>query len=185
MGNGKDKWRPDEDVTLQRLHADGLSQGAVAQQMRRSKSTVSHHSIRLGLAWDREQTVQAVQAAARDAKTRRAELEIKLLDDAERLRAQIWRKTEYIDHGGKDYVEVKWTLKEPTPADKLKLMQAATSAIDKSLRISNHDTDDGAAEAASMLSRLAEGLGVPMSVQAPPPMTVVREVPGLEDEDLI
>lgn len=133
----------------------------IAQVMNRSKATISRHSTRLGLSWDRSATANAAKARSIDAKARRAELEILLLEDASRLRAQIWRKTTYVDHGGKDYVEVKWSQNQPNAGDKLKLMQAATAAIDRSLKISQHDNDGGTTEASSMLQRLAETLGVP------------------------
>lgn len=154
-------WTPDHDTQLASLHAQGLSVRQIADRMGMTKTRVADRARKAGLRWDRAQTAAATRAVVIDAKARRALLEHKLLDDAERLRAQMWEPHEYIDHGGKDYVEVRWTQAEPTPTDKLKLMSAATQAIDRSLKIAQHDSDGGAHEATSMLQRLADAIGVP------------------------
>lgn len=126
---------------LRQLHGRGLSCAAIARELGVARSTVSRACAKLGLLFDRAQTKQATAAKVADAKARRATLSLNYLGDAERLREQLWEPHTYRDHGGRDFVEARWTQNEPTPADKLKLMQASTLAADKSIRIEQHDSD--------------------------------------------
>lgn len=137
-----------------------LSVRGIAEQMGFSRTTVSRHGKRLGLVFDQRQTKAATKAVQVTAKARRAILELQLLEDAERLRSQIWLPHTYIDHGGKDFIQVTWETTEPTPTDKLKLMQAATAAIDRSVKLTQLDSDRGATGAISLLENLAKSLGV-------------------------
>lgn len=123
------------------LHAAGRGRNEIAAELGRSAAAITGAAGRLGLSFDRSATAAATAAVVIDAKARRAALVLDLLGDAVRLRAQIWAPHEYVDHGGKDFVEARWTQPEPSAADKLKLMQAAGTAIDKSLRLEQHDAD--------------------------------------------
>lgn len=148
-----------ERKQVRQLHARGLGRNDIARELGRSVSTITAVAKQLGLSFDRSMTAAATAAKVADAKARRAALQLDLLGDAEKLRAQLWVEHEYIDHGGKDFNEARWTQPEPTAADKLKLMQAAKLALDGSLRLDLHDADNGAGEATSMLDALAAGLG--------------------------
>lgn len=155
--------RPLSDDEVQRLrsmHAAGATRNDIARALDRSGSTVSKYAAEHGLSFDRAGVAAATEARKADAKAKRAELEVLLLEDARQLRAQMWQPHTYIDHGGKDFVRVEWTQQEPTPTDKLKLMQATGSAIDRSLRIAEHDSDQGVDAAKSLLGSLAEKLGL-------------------------
>lgn len=142
-----------------KLHAAGLGRNEIARNIRRNVASVTKIANELGLSFDRSATRAATAAKVFDAKARRAQLMQDLIADAEKLRAEIWQPCEYVDHGGKDFDEARWTLPTPTAADKLKLMQAARTALDGSLRIEVHDADGGAGESNSMLDALAAGLG--------------------------
>lgn len=131
----------DELTQIRRLHAAGTTRNDIARILERSGSTISKAAAKLGLSFDREQVKAATEARVADARARRAELMSTLLDDAERLRGQIWEPHEYRDHGGRDFVEQKWIQDEPTPTDKLKLMQATSSALSTSMRLDLHDAD--------------------------------------------
>lgn len=161
------RWTEIHDLQLATLHAENLGVRAIAERMGFGRNTISTRAKRLGLTFDRRQTKAATAAVQADAKAKRAALELKLLDDAEKLRSQMWEPATYIDHGGKDFIQVTWTQDEPTSSDKLKLMQAASAALDRSIKISQLDSDNGAAGAISMLEGLAKQLGVT----------------GVEDED--
>lgn len=161
-------WTPQHDDQLLDLHAQDLSVRDIAERMGVSKSLVSRRARAAGLTFTRTKTRAATEAAVADAKARRAVLELTLLQDADRLRSQIWQPHTYIEHGGKDYVRVEWTQDEPSPTDKLKLMQAAGIAVDRSLKITAVDSDNGATEAVSMLQRLADAIGVPQPTRATP-----------------
>lgn len=156
------KARPitDEDRRKVRdLHAAGESRNAIAEAIGRSGATVSKIADELELSFDRSAVRAATEAKVADARARRAALQLKLLSDAERLREQIWQPHTYIDHGGKDFVRAQWTQNEPSPVDKLKLMQAATAAATTSMRLDDHDTvGDDVDEAKSMIGALAAGL---------------------------
>lgn len=112
----------------------------------------------------------ATQAAVLDAKARRAVLELTLLDDAERLRAQVWKPHRYWDWGGKDHDFDEITADEPTPTDKMKLMQAASTALDRSLKIAVHDAGAQAEGVRSLLGELGKALGIDDAAGEPPPV---------------
>jgi AraC-like DNA-binding protein len=148
-----------------RLHAEGLGCKAIARQAGVSPSTVSKVCNENGLTFDRTKTAIATKALVADAKHRRAVLADGFLDDAAKLREQIFAPVEYIDHGGKDYIEVRWFQNEPTPTDKLKLAQALDVLLRRHEALVNMDTDHGAGEAESVLDRLAEGIAAAVNQQ--------------------
>lgn len=142
------------------LHGKGLGRNTIAREVDCSVGTVTNIAQDLGLSFDRAMTKASTAARKADCAERRSRLEQQLLADAEQLRGQVFTAHEYIDHGGKDYIEVRWLQDEPSPADKLKLMQAAGIAVDRSLRIGELDKDDEVEEAKAMLVDLFEKLGV-------------------------
>lgn len=135
-------WEPAETDTLRALHADGLSLNAIAKRMARSKDVISRRAADLGLNWDRTRTAVATQAVVLDAKARRAQLANDFLADAERLRKQLWEPTEYVEHGGKDFDEVRWTRDTPIFQDQLRIMQTTALATDRALKLMVFDADD-------------------------------------------
>lgn len=150
---------------LRELHASGASRNAIAKELGRSSSTVSAAAAKLGLSFDRTATATATAAAAAakvaDAKSRRAALVLDLLDDAERLRQQLWEPTTLHSFGGKDHTYASKRLTEPTFADKRSIMRAVSTAVTASTRLELHDAaDEGTAGAKSMLLELASALNV-------------------------
>ena len=152
-------WSDDEDERLRELHASGKSLHAIAGEMGRAKSTVSRESKRLQLSWTRDQVNAATEAKVADAKGRRAALQIALLEDAEKLRAQLWKPTLAFNFGGKDNTYNEHQLDQPTFTDQLKIMQATGVAGDRSLKLAEHDSD-GAEQVRSLLGGIAEALGL-------------------------
>lgn len=149
------------------LHAKGLGRNSIAREIGCSVGTVTGIARELGLAFDRSMTETAVAARKTDCAERRSRLEQQLLDDAERLRGQVWAPHEYIDHGGKEYVEVRWLQDEPTPSDKLKLMQAARAALDGSLKLTQLEAATGDEPVKALLVGLGRALGVIPADEAP------------------
>jgi hypothetical protein len=145
---------------LTELHAKGLGRNSIARELDCSVGHVTNMAQDLGLSFDRTSTEQATAARRADLAERRTRLEGQLLEDAERLRGQVWASHEYIDHGGKDFVQVRWVQDEPTPSDKLKLMQAAGVAIDRSLKIAATDAESGDGPVTALLVNLGRALGV-------------------------
>lgn len=149
-----------EKDRIRQLHADGATRNDIARDLGRSPAAITGFCQREGLTFNRSATVAATVAKRADAAARRAAIAEKLLDAADRLADQAFAPHEYIDHGGKDFVEVRWTQKEPAPADKLKLIQAAGIALDRHVKLVELDKGTEIAAAASMLGRLVEALGV-------------------------
>lgn len=152
----------DEDRNqIVRLHAQGLSRNAIARAIGRSGRTVSRIAAELDppLTFERGEQVQAAtQAKVIDAKARRAQLALDLLDDAERLRLQLFAPTKAFNFGGKDNSYNETLLEEPTFTDKLKIVQAAATAIGKAIDIDKYDAGTGLDGVVSLLDRVAAGL---------------------------
>ncbi len=132
----------DEKTRIADLHAKGWSCNRIATELGRSPATISRYAAREGLTWDREKTKAAVEAHKTDAKARRAELANLLLEDARRLRDQIYEPAIVYNFGGRENTYAENTLPEPDYAAKLKIMQAAGIAIDRSLRLDSYDSDE-------------------------------------------
>lgn len=142
------------------LHAQGHSRNEIARSIGRSGRTVSRIADALGLTFERGEQVQAAtQAKVIDAKAKRAQLALDLLDDAARLREQIWLPAKVFNFGGRDNDYNEVTHDEPPAVDKLKLIQAAATAASQSLKLDEYDRQTGADEERSMLVDLAEKLG--------------------------
>lgn len=129
---------------VRELHAQGLSRNAIARQLGRSGRTVSRIAVELGLSFDRAPMVAAAtEARKEDAKARRSALALALLDDAERLRGQMFAPAKAFNFGGKDNVYNETTLEEPTFADKRNIAQAVSTLLEKSIRLDAYDRETG------------------------------------------
>lgn len=153
-------WTHDEDTRLRDLHAAGHTLHATATDMHRSKATISRRAKLLGLGWDRGQTVAATKAKKLDADARRAQLKLDLLDDAARLRQQLWQPTKVFSFGGKDNVYREHDMPQPPHVDQLKLVQATSAAINAYGRLESLDTAADTDDAKSLLAQLGTALGV-------------------------
>lgn len=151
-------WTDEEDQQLRDLAAAEQPISKMATATDRHPSSVKRRLDKLGIHLNRTQTAAATQAKVIDAKARRAALELALLEDAEKLRQQVWQPHTYFDWGGKDHDFATHDVDEPTPSDKLKLMQAVGQAVDRSLKISVHDVDTGVTEAIGTLDSIADAL---------------------------
>ncbi|MFF0721332.1 helix-turn-helix domain-containing protein [Micromonospora sp. NPDC003816] len=151
---------PEDYELVRELHAEGLSRNEIARRIGRSGRTVSRIAAELELSFERGELVKAATEARKvDARAKRAALANALLDDAERMRQQLWQPADYVDHGGKEYVRVDWTTPEPTFADKLKITQSLGIMVDRAVKLDEYDADPGIDAAKSMLGALAKGLG--------------------------
>jgi hypothetical protein len=142
------------------LHGKGLGRNTIARELKISAGQVTGIAQELGLSFDRTATKVATEARKADLADRRTRLEAQYLDDAERLRGQVFSAHEYIDHGGKEFVEVRWMQDEPTPTDKLKLMQASRAALDGSLKLTQLEAASGDEPVKALLVELGRALGV-------------------------
>ena len=137
-------WTPELDQQLADLHAAGLSLRECATRIGRPFQRVSERSKILGLSWDRSKTKAATESRVADNRATRSAIEAGLLDDVQRLRAQLWAPCKAFNFGGKDNTYEEHALDQPTFVDQLKIMQAATIAVDRSLKIAVHDSDSSA-----------------------------------------
>ena len=152
-------WTDADTARLAELHATGRSLHAIAADMDRAKSTIHRKAKDAGLSFDRDTVNAATDAKVADAKARRTALQLHLLEDAEKLRTQLWKKTLAFNFGGKDNTYNEHELDQPTFADQLKIMQATGIAVDRSLKLAEHDSD-GAEQVRSLLGGIAEALGL-------------------------
>lgn len=140
------------------LHADGCNRNEIARRIGRSPSTVTKIARELGLTFDRTKTKAATAARVADAKARRAYLAALLIEDAHRLRTQLWEPCKLVKIGGKDNVATEHELDQPLFEDQLKIMQTTSLAADRHARLVEMDRDDGNTEVASLLGTLLGGL---------------------------
>lgn len=140
------------------LHAEGCNRNEIARRISRAQSTVSKIARELGLTFDRTRTAEATKAKVADAKARRAELAALLLEDAHRLRVQLWEPCTLVKIGGKDNVATEHPLVRPLFEDQLKIVQASSLAAERHARLVELDKDDGTSEVASLLGNLLGGL---------------------------
>lgn len=152
------RWSKSDDEILIRLHAAGRSLNSIAKEMNRSTSTVSEHSILLGLKWDRSQMVEATLARVASAASLRTALELELLQDAARLRKQLFAPAKAYNFGGRDNTYAEHKLPQPSARDQLDIMKATTLAVQHSLKISEHDVNAGTESAIGMLDKIAAGI---------------------------
>lgn len=150
---------PEQLDRIRELHAQGLGRNAIMREMGQSGRFVSDHAKAMGLTFDRAaRTAVATEAKKADAKALRAALSIALLQDAERLRQQLFDSALVHSFGGKENTYNEHTLPEPTFADKAALMRAIGIAVDKHVVIDKYDSGAGLSESLSLLERIAEGL---------------------------
>lgn len=136
---------PDIIAKIRELAAAGMPRNEIARTLGLSGSTVSKWAKRGDdgpEVFDRSQTKVATAAKVADAKARRAELQLKLLDDAERLRGQMFTPVTAFSFGGKENTYEEHVIPEPVFGDKHKIVMAVGAAITASIKIDEHDNRD-------------------------------------------
>lgn len=149
--------RADEEQ-LRQLHADGVSRNRIAQEMGWSVGTITTHSRRLGLSFDRSATREAVEARQVDLKDRRQRIQTQLYDLAERniRRAQDRYLMTGFDHVGEFVSEI---LPEPPARETKDLTLAASSALTSAVKLAQVDGGDvGREQAAGLLQGLSDAM---------------------------
>lgn len=151
----------DQQTTILALHAAGHTRNQIAREANVSPSSVTKICRAAGLGFDRTATAKATQAKVVDAKARRADLAMLLLEDAHRLRAQLWQPARLVNFGGKDNTLAETTLDEPLFGDKRNIMNAVAIAVQRHESLVKMDADNGVQAAESMLQKLIDGVGIP------------------------
>lgn len=152
----------DDRAKILALHGDGKSRNDIARETGISNDVVSRTVRAAGRTFDRAgQVAAATRAKQDDNRAKRAQLETDLLDDAQRLRKSMWEECLVYNFGGKDNTYEEHHHDEPDHASKLKIMQAVGVAIEKALKIAEHDAGGQADDAKSILAGLGRHLGIP------------------------
>lgn len=132
-----------EREAVRSRHAAGMGRNAIARETKIHQRKVSAIAAELGLTFVRSPHVQAaVEAKVIDAKARRAALALALLDDAERMRQQLFAKTVTFNIGGKDNVYTEHPIPQPTFRDQQSIMAAIGLAVDRAVKLDLYDRAD-------------------------------------------
>lgn len=132
---------------------------AVQKQLGISKATVTGWAKAAGTRTVRNEHVrEATEARVVDLKARRQELTALLLEDAHKLRKQLWEPTVVFNFGGKDNDYNERHVDEPTFSDKRAILGAVGIAVDRVIKLESVDQDGGQSAAVSMLDKLAKQL---------------------------
>lgn len=126
---------------IRALHGEGKTRNDIARELKRSASTITKACTNMGLSFDRTATKAATEAKVADAKARRAEIMNGLLDDVQRLRAQLFAPAIVFSFGGKENSYNERPVDEPPARDKRDLMGSISLALNASLRLDDHDGD--------------------------------------------
>jgi len=135
---------------------------AVAAEFGVSLASARRMADAAGVEWrtDTARTEKAVRAGHVTMAARRAELANLLLEDAHRLRQQLWQPAKVAmtvqvgDGGGSMIVDHK--LDEPTFRDKREIITATAIALDKHLKVIQFDGSPELANAKSLLESAFE-----------------------------
>lgn len=143
---------------IQAARANGTSVRQIARDHGVAASTVTKIAADYGIAdaFGRSQTENATRAREVDCKALRAQLRVDLLHDAQRLRGRAWSPYTVVVSTPEGAERV--VLDEPPLMDVRSAYTAIGIALDKSIRLEQHDSDDSASGAKSMLGDLGKTL---------------------------
>lgn len=171
LWDGRRRVTADDYEQVKALHAQHLSRNEIARRLNRSPHTITKIAKELGLSFARGDSPglrEATEARRADARARRAALAIKLLDDAERMRQQLFAPLLVYNFGGKDNTFNQHEIPEPGPRDKRDLMQAISLAIERSVRLDEYDSGANLGNVVSLLESLGRGLAAKYGDDAEP-----------------
>lgn len=145
---------PEKREQITDLIRDGKTRNAIARAVGVSGATVTKVAKELETqgeapAFDRSATKRATAAREVDQAAERARLRGLLLEDAHRLRRQLWQPCVMHNFGGKDNTHNSITLEQPTFEQQAKIMTSVGICVDKIVRLDQ--ANDGAEKEASNL----------------------------------
>lgn len=149
-----------ERARILELHGEHMSRNAIAREVGRSPGIVSKVVRDAGLSFERGEQVAAATAAKQmDNKVKRARLQELLLDDALRIRTQLWEPALVYSFGGRENTYAEHTLPRPDFAGQNAIMRTVGVAIDKAAKLAEQDrTSADPAAAVSLLGDLVDNL---------------------------
>jgi hypothetical protein len=136
----------------------GKPRNQIARDHHVSGSTVTKIAREIPTAFDRAQTQNATRARRFDAAAARAQLVRDLYEDAQRFRSRGWSEYTQIVSGpaGAELV----TTRLPPLRDQQAAYTAVAICLDKAVKLEAVDSQDGAADAKSLLGQIGEALKV-------------------------
>lgn len=141
------------------LARDGVTRNDIARRVKRSPSTVTRVCDEAGVQFDRKQTQAATVAKQMDNKAKRAVLQEKLLEDALKIREQLWEPATVFSFGGRDNTYNEHTLNEPDFAGKNAIMRTVSVAVNASAKLAEQDRSSAdPAAAVGLLDDIVSGL---------------------------
>lgn len=142
---------------VRRLHAQGLGRNAIARELSRSPRTISVICEEAELTFDRTATAVATQAAALDARARRAALIQRYYAQAEKILDRLERDEHNLVEVSLGKV-VRYKAADLPSADVRNLIQSSSAAANQAAKLEALDNNGGVDDAKSMLGQLAAGL---------------------------
>lgn len=162
-----------EKARIEQLHAEGMGRNAIADVLGRNWITVTRYAKKAGLSFSRHDAAVGVEKLRLEAATRRAVLVMDMLDDAERLRENMFAPQKYPPRFNGD---TERTFPEPLPNDKAQLAKAVANLVESSLKVENYDRANTTADTArSLLARVAEAVSDQARPYVPPMSDDVME----------
>lgn len=143
---------------IRELHELGYGRNRIAREIEKPPVSVSRTAEFLGLTFDRSKIEAATKARLADIAERKSLLAEDLLDDAEKLRRQLWEPTTVYSFGGKDNTYEEHEFDEAPAAEKRALMSTAATAIDRVLKLIPEQEASNLDSAKSMLGSLGDAL---------------------------
>jgi transposase-like protein len=124
---------PEERAQVVRWIEGGMSRNEIVRRTGRGNATITRIAQAHGLKFDRggDLMTAALEASYIDKRAKRLALSEKLLEDAHRLRQQLWSPTTLVQLNNRTGEFARTKLKEPTFADKRNIMTAIGIAVDK------------------------------------------------------
>lgn len=151
---------PDQRAAIADAIREGGHRNAIAREHGVSPSTVTKIAKDEGLtdAFDRSATKRATAARVADSDASRADLKARLLEDAHRLRRQLWEPCEVLHFGGKENTLNRVDLDRPTFEQQRNIMTSVGIAVDKIEKLERLDAGGGLDEATGLIRDLVDAI---------------------------
>lgn len=128
------------------LHKQGWSRNKIAKKTGRGAGTITNIVKAAGGTFERSQQLKdAVKAKQVDNAARRAELQSGLLDDAIRMREQLFTPMTLHSFGGRDNTYNSQTVTKPPPKELRDIVGAISNAITAAVKLATVDKDSSKA----------------------------------------
>jgi transposase-like protein len=156
---------PEDREQILALYRGGAGRNVIARTIGCSPATVSKVCKAAGVHFDRNATAQAVAARQIDLKARRQAILHRIYTRVEknldRLETAGYTYSLVLPGGAEDTARiVEHTDDDPPSQDERNHMSVVTGYLQAAAKLEAVDSDGGATDAVSMLSRLAEELGI-------------------------